>query len=414
MAKEINIFVLNCGSSSLKYKMITMPSEKELFGGEVQRIGSSTSLPSQIIHEVNGNEELFIVTIRNYIEAFNEVMKIVENSMNIMPDIIAHRLVKGQPEINGDTFVNKLPLSALDKIKELAPVHNPPVVEIIKSCLSRYPFLPQTVILDTTFHSTIPDYASAYALPKKLCEDLGIKKYGFHGISHKYVSVEAAEYLGIPVESFNAVSCHLGSGGASLCAIRNGISIDNTMGFTPLQGLVMSTRSGNLDPAIILRMVAYSEGNSSKVNNILNKKSGVLGLSGSSSDIRDIIANAENNSRAQTTLDVYLWRIKKYLGKYLTLLGRTDSIIFTDTIGETMPFVREQVCKNMEYWGIKMDAIKNKNVKIYPCDISGSKSKMKIIVVKTNEELAIARSAYNLKSSNNKKTNDEKITSINS
>jgi len=412
MVKDINIFVINCGSSSLKYKMITMPSGKELFGGEVQRIGSNTSEPSQIIHEVNGEKEVFLITIRNYIEAFKEVMNILEDSMDVMPDIIAHRLVKGEPVIKQDTLVDKLTVSSLDKLKELAPIHNPPIVEVIKSCMSRYPSLPQAVVLDTTFHSTIPDYASAYALPKKLCEDLGIKKYGFHGISHKYVSEEAAKYLNIPIESFNAISCHLGSGGASLCAINNGRSIDNTMGFTPLQGLVMSTRSGNLDPAIILRMVAYSEGNSSKVNNILNKRSGILGLSGSSSDIRDIIADAENNSRAQATLDVYLWRIKKYLGEYLILLGRTDSIIFTDTVGETMPLVREQVCKDLEYWGIKLDKIKNKKVKTYPSDISDSKSTIRILVVKTNEELSIARSAYNLIRLNFKKTTDEKITSI--
>lgn len=398
---EIKIFVLNCGSSSLKYKMIAMPSGKELFGGEVQRIASKTSKPSRIVHEVHGNQEIYIMKINDYKEAFKEVMNIVHESSDYFPDVFAHRLVKGGEEIQNDSLLNDELFLSLDKIKDLAPIHNPPIIELIKECRVKYPSVLQAIVLDSTFHLTIPDYAYTYPLPKKLCNDLGIKKYGFHGISHQFVSQEAAKFLGIPVNKLNAISCHLGSGGSSLCAIKEGMSIDNSMGFSPMQGLVMSTRCGNLDPAVILRMLAYFEGNFTKVNNILNKKSGVLGLSGISSDIRDVIAKSEHgDTRAMTTLKVYLWRIKKYLGSYLTLVGNVNAIIFTDTIGELIPTVREAICKDMEFFGIKLDKIKNTSIDKLPSDISAPDSKVKIIVIKTDEELAIARRTYQIISKN--------------
>lgn len=392
----MNIFVFNCGSSSLKYKMISMPSEKELFGGEVQRIASRTARPSQIIHEVDGGKEIFVESIKNHLEAFSEVMKIVEERGYAKPDIFAHRLVKGSKEIGKDALLDEASFAFLEDLKELAPIHNPPIIEVIKACKERCPEVPQAIILDTSFHSTIPDYAYTYALPKKLCEELGIRKYGFHGISHQFVSEEAADYLNIPVEKFNAVSCHLGSGGASLCAIKEGKSIDNSMGFSPLQGLVMSTRCGNLDPAVLLKMLAYEEGDFLKVNKILNKKSGVLGLSGISSDIRDIIRAKDNDAKSEITFEIYLWRIKKYLGSYLALLGKVDAIIFTDTIGETVPLVRKLVCSDMDFFGIKLDEMKNRHAESCPCDVSLPESKIRIIVVKTNEELSIAKRTYQL------------------
>ncbi len=392
----MNIFVFNCGSSSLKFKMISMPSGEELFGGEVQRIASKTSESSRIVYEAGGKEEVYFEDIKNHMEAFSGVMKIIEEKNNAKPDLFAHRLVKGGAEIINDSLLDESTFYCLDELKELAPIHNPPIIEVIKACRIMYPSIAQALVLDTSFHSTIPDYAYTYALPDELCSELGIKKYGFHGISHRFVSEEAAKYLNIPVEKFNAVSCHLGSGGASLCAVKNGKSIDNSMGFSPLQGLVMSTRCGNLDPAVLLKMLAYEEGNFSKVDKILNKKSGVLGLSGISSDIRDVIEAKSNDEKLEITFDIYLWRIKKYLGSYLTLLGKTDAIIFTDTIGETVPLVRESVCKNLDYFGIKLDEIKNKQVHSFPCDISLPGSKIRILVVKTNEELSIAKRAYRL------------------
>lgn len=394
----MNIFVLNCGSSSLKYRMLSMPSGEELFGGEVQRIGAMTAEPSRIVHRSEASETVRQVRISGYGEAFSEVMKDLAATSAAHPDIFAHRLVQGGTEFPSNTIIRDDDFESLELIKDLAPIHNPPVVEIIEECRRTYPHIPQAVVLDTAFHSTIPDYAYTYPIPRDVAGELGIRKYGFHGISHEYVTREAAEYLHIPPEEFNAVSCHLGSGGASLCAVVGGKSVDNSMGFSPLQGLVMSTRCGDLDPALILRLIAYSAGDYDKVNDILNKKSGVLGLSGVSSDIRDVIASALNtgNDNAQATLDAYLWRIRKYLGAYLATVGRTDAIIFTDTIGESVPFVREAVCSNMEFFGIRMDEWKNRKLIGYPVDISERESAVRIIVVKTNEEAAIARNAYEL------------------
>ena len=397
----MNIFVFNCGSSSLKYKVLSMPSEKELCGGEVQRIASKTAEPSRIVHAINGNKYIIVKRINSYVGAFNAVMKIVEENTDITIDIFAHRLVKGGHVIIGDMFLDEIAYLTLDDGKEFAPIHNPPIIEIIKECKNKYPQIPQAVILDTSFHSTIPDYASIYPVPKKLREELGIKKYGFHGISHQYVSEGAAAYLNIPIDNFNAVSCHLGSGGASLCAIKGGKSIDNSMGFSPLQGLVMSTRCGNIDPSVVLKMAAYSEGNFSKVNKILNKKSGILGLSGISSDIRDIINKTKiDDIKAQTTFEVYLWRIKKYLGSYLSIIGNTDALIFTDTIGESVPVVRELICKEMNYFGIVLDEESNKSATEFPSDIASAESKIHIIVIKTNEELSIAKRTYQLLDNN--------------
>jgi acetate kinase len=379
--------------------MISLPDEHEILGGEVQRIASKTSEPSRIVHQENGKEEIIIKNITTYEEAFSEVMKIIENKGSIFPDVFAHRLVHGGTEFTEDTIINADDFESLDKLRNLAPIHNLPVIQLIKECNRKYSNTLQVIVLDTAFHSTIPDYAYTYPLPKKLREELGIRKYGFHGISHQFVSEEAAKYLNIPFENFNAISCHLGSGGASLCAIVAGKSVDNTMGFSPLQGLVMSTRCGDLDPSIILKMIAYSAGDFSKVNDILNKKSGVLGLSGLSSDIRDIILKTEtsNDKRYKTTLELYFRRIKKYLGAYLTLVGSTgklDAIIFTDTIGELIPQVRKSVSENLEFFGVKLNEMKNNSVAEYPTDISEDGSKVRILVIKTNEESAIAKRSY--------------------
>ncbi len=394
----MNIFVLNCGSSSLKYKMIAMPDREEILGGEVQRIGSKTAEPSTLVHHDQAGKTIRRLAVDSYSEAFEEVMKIVMRHPSAPPEMFAHRMVQGGPDFPSNTVVRDGDFESLERTKELAPIHNPPVVELMEECRRKYPGIPQAIILDTAFHSTMPDYAFTYSIPKNVARELGIRKYGFHGISHRYVSREAARFLDIPSENFNAVSCHLGSGGASLCAIVGGKSVDNSMGFSPLQGLVMSTRCGDVDPAIILRMIVDYDGDYSLVDDILNRQSGVLALSGLSSDIRDIIRRAINtgDDRAQRTLDLYIWRIKKYLGSYLAVVGRPHAIIFTDTIGESVPYVREAVCRNMEFFGVRLDEWKNKTISVYPSEISSAESRVRIIVVKTNEELAIANEAFGL------------------
>jgi len=258
-------------------------------------------------------------------------------------------------------------------------------------------------VFDTAFHSTIPDYARVNALPKHLREDLGIRKYGFHGISHQFVIGEAARIVGKPLDAFNAVSCHLGSGGASLCACVNGKSMDNTMGYSPLQGLVMSTRSGDLDPAVALHLLALNYGDSKAVNKTLNNKSGVLGMSEVSADIRDVLRKAaeegSETSNFDVTAQVYMWRIRKYLGAYLTVVGNADAIIFTDTIGELVPDVRYAVCAGMEAFGVRIDKDKNAAAAGYanlPADVAATDSPVRILAIPTNEELAIARFSYDV------------------
>ncbi len=373
-----------------------MPSGEEILGGEVQRIGGRTAESARIVHRGPRGESIRRISVNSYKEAFTEVMKALASESGPSPDIFAHRLVQGGMEFRSNTIIRDDDFESLELVKGLAPIHNPPVVEIIEECRRAYPEIPQAVVLDTAFHSTIPSYAYTYPIPPDVADQLGIRKYGFHGISHQFVTGETAEYLHIPLEELNVVSCHLGSGGASLCAVVGGKSVDNTMGFSPLQGLVMSTRCGDLDPALILKLIAFSGGNYSQVNDLLNKKSGVLGLSGLSSDIRDVISRATktDDERAQMTLDVYLWRVRKYLGAYLTVVGCPHAIIFTDTIGESVPYVREAVCRNLDFFGVKLDEWKNRNISHYPADISAKDSRVRIIVVKTNEELAIAKNAY--------------------
>jgi acetate kinase len=329
-------------------------------------------------------------------------MKLLSAQENLTPDALGHRLVHGGARFAGHVLTTPQIVEELDRIKGLAPLHNPPAVDLIKACQQRYPHLPQAVVFDTAYHSTIPDYAYTYALPRGLAKRLGIRKYGFHGTSHQYVAAEAAKMLGKPLDRLNAVSCHLGSGGASLCAIVNGRSVDNTMGFSPLQGLIMSTRCGDLDPAAALQLLSMSMGDEEAVEAVLNRRSGVLGLSGTSADIRDILAGASSNAasaRVDLTRQTYLWRIRKYLGSYLVAAGQSgpvDAIIFTDTIGETLSEVRWNVCANLECFGVKIDSQRNNSVTQYPADVAADDSAVRILVILTNEELAIARETYRL------------------
>jgi acetate kinase len=288
-------------------------------------------------------------------------------------------------------------LAELVAHQDLAPIHNPPAIATIRACREVFPGLPQVVISDTAFHRTIPLHARTYAIPHAVSRELGIRKYGYHGISHQYVVTETARLMDIPLSRFNAVSCHLGSGGASLCAVVHGQSIDNTMGYSPLQGLIMSTRCGDLDPGIALRLLADAVGDKAAVEKQLNNRSGVLGLSGTSADIRDALESAGADpaaGHAQTTTHVYLWRLKKYLGAYLALVGDAQAVIFTDTIGETVPEVREAVCSGMDAFGLAIDPARNASARTLPAEVATARSRVHIWVIATNEEVSIARSTY--------------------
>ncbi|MFA5189179.1 MAG: acetate/propionate family kinase [Verrucomicrobiia bacterium] len=395
----MNILVFNCGSSSLKYRLLAMPEAIELTGGEAQRVGPPTAKPSVILYHVGKEKFTKEVPMANHAAAFEEVMKLLMQDEKLRPDAVGHRLVHGGTFFRNPTVVTGDVMQKLEAIRDLAPLHNPPAMALMYACQERYPALPQVAVFDTAFHGTIPEKAYTYALPGAIRDELGIRKYGFHGTSHQFVMEEAAAFLKKPVAQFNAVSCHLGSGGASLCAIVNGQSVDNTMGYSPLQGLVMSTRCGDLDPAVTMQLLAQTDGDGQKVLSLLNNKSGVLGLTGSTADIRDVLANplsatGEKSARLTQTEQVYVWRLRKYLGAYLAVVGQPDAVIFTDTIGETVPQVRWAMCADMAAFGMKMDAKKNAHVTQYPTDVAAADSAVRILVVQTNEELAIARRTF--------------------
>ena len=398
----MKVLVFNCGSSSLKYRLLRMPAEEEIAGGEAQRVGPKTAEPSRILHRERGRQEIYEVEMRDLQSAFEAVMKLLARDPALLPDSMGHRMVHGGSVFGDHTVADAAVVTQLEAIQHLAPIHNPPATSLLKACLRLHPEVPQVVVFDTAYHATIPDYARTYALPRDVAASLGIRKYGFHGTSHNYVAAEAAALLGKPLAELNAVSCHLGSGGASLCAIVRGQSVDNTMGFSPLQGLMMSTRSGDLDPAVTLGLLAARQGDSEAVNRLLNKSSGVLGMSGFSADIRDVVQKAgtasPEQSRHSLTAGVYTWRIRKYLGAYLAVVGDADAILFTDTIGEAVPKVRWAVCSGMEVFGVKIDSRRNEECRELPADVAAPDSPMRILAIATNEELAIARHTYRITS----------------
>ncbi len=394
----MRIVVFNCGSSSLKYRLIDMPGETELAAGEAERVGPKTALPGCIHHTAWGNKEDHPMDMPDHGTAFSAVMKLLERDSRLVPEAIGHRMVHGGAIFKDHVIVDDAAFHHLEEVQDLAPIHNPPALRLLAACRQLYPKLPETVVFDTAFHSTIGPAAREYALPHGLARAHGFRKYGFHGTSHQYVAEEAAKFLGIPMSELCAVSCHLGSGGASLCAIVNGRSVDNTMGYSPLQGLVMSTRSGDLDPAIALSLVARAQGDGHAVENLLNRKSGLLGLTGVSADIRDLVKSdggvqSDTLSRAA---QVYLWRIRKYLGSYLVVTGRPHCIIFTDTIGEKIPSVRWAVTAGLNALGVVLDAKKNAEAKALPVDLSAPESRVRVLAIATNEEIAIARASYAL------------------
>jgi acetate kinase len=394
----MRIIVFNCGSSSLKYRLIDMPGETELAAGEAERVGPKTAASGCIHHRAWGESSDHTLDMPDHGAAFAAVMRLLERDARLVPEAIGHRMVHGGERFHDHLVVDETVFHHLEEVQDLAPIHNPPALRLLAACRQLYPKLPETVIFDTAFHSTIGPAARSYALPVELARARGFRKYGFHGTSHHYVAQEAAKFLGIPLDELSAVSCHLGSGGASLCAIVDGKSVDNTMGYSPLQGLVMSTRSGDLDPALALALVARAQGDSRAVEGMLNRQSGLLGLSGVSADIRDLVggAGAVQSAGLLRAAQVYLWRIRKYLGAYLLVTGRPHCIIFTDTIGEKLPYVRWAVTAGLEPLGVVLDAQKNSAAPPLPVDLARPESRVRILAIATNEEIAIARASYAL------------------
>ena len=389
----MNILVINCGSSSLKYQLINSETEGVLAKGLCERIGIDGTLTYQ---PEGGEKEKSEIAMPTHTEAINAVLAALTNEksgvIKSLSEVgaVGHRVVHGGEKFTSSCLINDESMKAIEECNDLAPLHNPANLIGIRACQELMPGVPMVAVFDTAFHQTMPDVAYTYGIPYEYYEKYKVRRYGFHGTSHSYVSKRTAEIVGKPYDQMKIIVCHLGNG-ASISAVNCGKSVDTSMGLTPLEGLVMGTRSGDLDPAII-DFVGKKEGLSlDEMNEVLNKKSGMLGISGVSSDGRDLEAAAETgNKRAQLALDVFDYRVIKYIGAYAAAMNGVDAIAFTAGIGENNIKMRKDVCSSLTYLGVKLDEEKN-NVRGEERIISADDSKVQVLLVPTNEELAIAR-----------------------
>lgn len=395
----MKVLVINCGSSSLKYQLIDMENENVLAIGLAERIGIEGA---RVKHEVPNMDK---VVIEKPMEDHKDALKIVLDALvdekhGAIKDLkeinaVGHRVVHAGEKYSESVVINDDVIKALEECIELAPLHNPPNLIGIKACQELMPGVQMVAVFDTAFHQTMPSSSYIYPLPYELYEKYGIRKYGFHGTSHRYVSARAAEFLGKDMNEMKIVTCHLGNG-ASLAAVKNGKCIDTSMGFTPLEGLAMGTRCGDIDPAIVTFIMEKEDLDINGINNIMNKKSGVLGISGVSSDFRDIEEAAEKgNERAKLALDKFNMRVKKYIAAYAAVMGGVDTVVFTAGLGENSSSNRKEICSGLEFMGIKIDDEKN-NVRGKDAVVSTDDSKVKVLVVPTNEELMIAKDTVEL------------------
>lgn len=389
----MKILVLNCGSSSIKYQLIDTEKEIVMAKGLVERIGMSSAV---LTHTPYGKEKVRIVgEILDHTIAIEYVIAVLMSPTHGVLkdkneiDAVGHRVVHGGETFSGSVLITDRVVKALVDNIELAPLHNPPNIKGIEAAKAHLPNTPQCGVFDTSFHSTMPEHAYLYGIPYELYKRYKIRKYGFHGTSHRFVSQKAALMLGKPVEELKIITAHLGNG-SSMAAINGGKSVDTTMGFTPLEGLIMGTRCGDMDPSVILYIMSKEGLNMAEANTLMNKHSGLIGLSGDSSDMREIESGVmEGDKRAKRAFDAFTYRIKKYVGSYIAALGGCDALVFTGGIGENSPMVRNAVCSNMEFLGIKIDEERNLNVK-GECAVSSDDSKVKVLRIPTNEELVIA------------------------
>jgi len=395
----MKVLVINCGSSSLKYQLIDMDNEVTMAKGLVERIGIEGSI---LTHEPKGKDKVKILEpMKDHTDAIKLVLDaLVDGKHGVIKSMdeigaVGHRVVHGGEKYSQSVLINDAVMEAIEECCKIAPLHNSPNIIGINACKALMPNTPMVAVFDTAFHQTMPDYTYMYALPYELYEKYGIRKYGFHGTSHRYVSQIAADMLGKDIKDVKLITCHLGNG-ASVAAIKNGKSVDTSMGFTPLEGLVMGTRCGDLDPAIVNHLQLETQMSSQEVNNILNKKSGILGISGVSSDFRDVgDAASKGNERAKLALDMFYYQVKKYVGAYAAIMGGVDAIVFTAGLGENSKDARANIVEGLEFLGVKIDNVKN-DMRGKQAEISTSDSSVKVFVIPTNEELVIARDSKEL------------------
>ncbi len=394
----MNILIVNAGSSSLKYQVINMADESTLAKGLIERIGIPGSKLSQTVGE---SKHVVETPMKDHIEAsqhmINALTDPVHGAVKSMDEIsaVGHRVVQGGETFTTSTLIDEECLNAIKANVPLAPLHNPANLMGIKACLQVMPDKPMVAVFDTSFHQTMPPHAYLYGVPYEYYEKLRVRRYGFHGTSHRYVSRRGAAFLGKDAKDLRIITCHLGNG-SSICAVDHGKSVDTSMGLTPLEGVLMGTRSGTVDPAALQFIMNAENINIDEMLDVLNKKSGLLGVSGVSSDMRDVEAAAEKgNKQAETALKMLSRGIKKYIAAYAAIMGGVDLIVFTAGIGENSPELREMVLSDMSFMGIELDKAKNK-VRGKETDISAENSRVKLLIIPTNEELVIARDTKEL------------------
>ncbi|MGL4914053.1 MAG: acetate kinase [Romboutsia sp.] len=395
----MKILVINCGSSSLKYQLIDMQNEKSLAQGLVERIGIQGSVLTQKVDgrdkyviqtEMKDHKDAIKLVLDTLIDAKNGVIK----SMNEI-NAVGHRVVHGGEKYSSSVIIDEEVMKELEECVKLAPLHNPPNIIGIKACQALMKDTKMVAVFDTAFHQTMPEKAYMYGLPYEIYEEHAVRKYGFHGTSHKFVSAEVAKVMNKDIKDLKIISCHLGNG-SSLAAIKGGECIDTSMGFTPLDGIVMGTRTGSMDPAVVVYMATDLGYSVDEINTILNKKSGVLGVSGVSSDFRDIEEAAEQgNHRAQLALDMFRYSIRKQIGAYAAAMNGVDVIVFTAGVGENSIICRNAILSELGYLGVKIDKERN-NVRGKVAKISTDDSSVEAYVIPTNEELVIARDTLEL------------------
>lgn len=390
----MKVLVLNCGSSSIKYKLFEMTTKEVLAQGGIEKIG----LPGSFLKLTlpNGEKKILEKDVPEHTTGVQFIFDTLTNAeygaVNNLHEIkaVGHRVLHGGTKFSGSVLIDDAVIAAVEECCDLGPLHNPANLKGIYAVQKLLPEVPQVAVFDTAFHQTMPDYAYLYPIPYKYFEKYGIRRYGFHGTSHQFVSLETAKVLGKDIKDLKIIVCHLGNG-ASVTAVKGGESVDTSMGLTPLEGLIMGTRSGDLDPAIIEFIANKENKTASEVLNILNKESGVYGLSGVSSDFRDVkAARAEGNKVAAAALDAYAYRVAKYIGAYTAAMNGVDAIAFTAGLGENDDITRKAICEYLGYLGTELDDVKN-DVHGETAIISTDDSKVTLLCVPTNEELMIAR-----------------------
>lgn len=389
----MNVLVINCGSSSLKYQLINSDTEQALAVGLCERIG----IDGRLTHKTEDGKKIVLEdAMPNHEVAIQMVLSALTNKEHGVIDsldkigAVGHRVVHGGEKFAHSTLINDEVLKAIEECNELAPLHNPANLIGINACKNIMPGVPNVAVFDTAFHQTMPKKAYLYGVPHEYYENYKVRRYGFHGTSHSFVSKRAMDLANLEEKNSKIIVCHLGNG-ASCSAVLNGESVDTSMGLTPLEGLIMGTRSGDLDPAIVEFVANKEKLSLAEMMNVLNKKSGVLGMSGVSSDFRDLEAAAnEGNEHAQEALDVFAYRVAKYIGGYTAAMNGVDAIAFTAGVGENDHYIRAEICKYLGYLGVAIDEESNSQ-RGKEIVISTSESKVKVCVIPTNEELAIAR-----------------------